>query len=101
MTELQKDEHVIGVILAEQFSLKEGLRLFGDDANAAVVREASEIDALKTFTPQKPLELTYEDKCMALEAMLLILQERPDSEGKQLVKGCLVAVGSKHRTYDR
>ena len=82
MTEDQMDECVIGVILAEQFSLKEGLRLFGDDASAALVKEASQIDALKTFTPQKPLELTCEDKRVALEAMLLISQKRPFYEGK-------------------
>ena len=100
MTEDQKDEHTLGVILAEQFSLKEGLRLCGDDASAALMKEASQIDALKTFTPQKPSELTYEAKHMALEAMMLILQKRPDSEGKQLVKGRLVAVGSKQRSHD-
>ena len=46
------------------------------------MKEASQIDALKTFTPQKPSELTHEAKRMALEAMMLILQKRPDSEGK-------------------
>ena len=100
MTENQKDEHMIGVILVEQFSLREGLRLFGDGARAALMKEASQIDALKTFTPQKPSGLTKEDKRMALEAMMLISQKRPDSEGKQLVKGRLVAVGSKQRSYE-
>ena len=37
---------------------------------------------------------------MALEAMMLISQKRPDSEGKQLVKGRLVTIGSKQRSYE-
>ena len=35
-TEVQSDAHIVGVIFAQNFSLKTGLELFGEKADAAV-----------------------------------------------------------------
>ena len=39
LTEEQLDDHIMGVILAQHFSLKKGIALFGDKAEQAITAE--------------------------------------------------------------
>ena len=53
---------------------------FGNEAGAALVKEATQTGALETFKPQKVSDLTYQQKRMALAAMMLISQKSPNSK---------------------
>ena len=53
------DSHILGVILANQYSLKKGKKLFGNRCDKAVMAELSEIDGLETYEPQRIKDLSY------------------------------------------
>ena len=42
-------EHLLGVILVQQYNLKKGLELFGDRANAATTKELQQIHDFGTY----------------------------------------------------
>ena len=58
--------HVTGLIMSNQFSLKKGLELFGDKAEAATGNELQQIHDMDTYTPMHPNELSREEKTKAL-----------------------------------
>ena len=45
-------EHLLGVILVQQYNLKKGLELFGDRAEAATTKELQKIHDFDTYVPQ-------------------------------------------------
>ena len=89
----------IGVIFAQQMSAKKGIKLFGQEAIAALMKEFSQLD--NGAFPGKPVvepadssKISKEDKYKALEAVNIIAQKRC---GK--IKGRTCADGSKQRRY--
>ena len=58
----ETDSHTLGVILANQYILKNGKELFGSRADEAVKAELSEFDGSETYGPQRIKDLIYEDK---------------------------------------
>ena len=79
------DSHIIWVILANQYNLKKGMELFGENANEAVMNELSEIDGLETHEPQRIKDLIYKDKNRALELLILISKKRAGQDGCEKV----------------
>ena len=70
--------HILEVILANQYNLKEGKVLFGERCDKAVMAELSEIDGLETYEPQRIKYLSYEDKQNKLSNHLFSsLKEEP------------------------
>ena len=51
MTKEKSDAHIVGVIFAQNFSLKKGLELFGGKADAAVHKELTQIHKMDTYEP--------------------------------------------------
>ena len=51
-------EHLLGVILVQQYNLKKGLELFGDRAEAATTKELQQIHDFGTYVPQDAKELS-------------------------------------------
>ena len=45
-------EHLLGVILVQQYNLKKGLELFGDRAEAATTKQLQQIHDFGTYVPQ-------------------------------------------------
>ena len=66
MTEKQSDAHIVGVIFAQHFSLRKGLELFGEKADAAVQKELNQIHVMDTYEPVRKTDLTIEDRKKAL-----------------------------------
>ena len=93
--EKQSDAHIVGVILAQQYSLKKELKLFGEKADAAVNKELRQIHVMETYEPVDPKTMTYEDRKKALASLLFITEKRNGD-----IKARKVADGSKQRSYD-
>ena len=91
------DEHVTvtGLIMSNQFSLKKGLELFGDKAEAATGKELQQIHDMDTYTSMHPNELSSKEKAKALRA-LFFLTEKHNGD----IKGRNVADGSKQRIFE-
>ena len=94
-TEEQLDDHIIGVVMAEHFFLKKGIRLFGDKAEDATTKELPAIHDMGTYEPLDASKLTREEKRDALESLLFVTEKR---DGRVKSRKC--AMGSKQRTYD-
>ena len=95
MTEEQSDAHIVGVIFAQHFSLKKGLELFGEKADAALHKELTHIHKMDTYEPLHKSNLTFEDRKKAL-ALLMFITEKRNGD----IKARKVDDGSKQRTYD-
>ena len=95
MSEEESDSHVVGITLAQQHSLKKGLKLFGDAGDQAVEKELSSIHNMDTHEPLNAKDLSCEDRQEALESLLFLTEKRDGS-----IKARKVADGSKQRTYD-
>ncbi len=55
--EITKEEvncHVLGVIVAQQFSLKAGLKKFGNEGNVEVTKELKQLHDVVTYIPWTP-----------------------------------------------
>ena len=48
MMESQIESHPVGVVMAQQYSMKKAKDLFGDKADAAVMRELTQINEVET-----------------------------------------------------
>jgi hypothetical protein len=86
--------HIIGVIMAEQYSINKGLKLFGKDGEKAVTKELSQMHDMVVYTPVHAHELTREQKHQALESLIFLTKKRC---GRIKARAC--ANGSKQRSY--
>ena len=53
MIEEQLESHLLGVLMAQQYSTKKTRVLFGDKADAATTREINPINDFETYVPIK------------------------------------------------
>ena len=90
MSKFEVDEHITGLIMAHQYSLKKGIQLFGNRAEEATVKELKQIHDMDTYTPLDPKTLSQEEKNKALSALLFLAAKR---DGRLKAYKC--AVGSK------
>ena len=81
--------------MAEHFSLKKGIWLFGDKAEDATTTELRTIHDMCTYEPLDAFKLIRDEKRDALESLLFITEKRGGR-----VKSRKCAIGSKQRTYD-
>ncbi len=68
--------HVLGVIMAQQFSLHSGLKKFGDKAKKSVTKELTQIHDMGTYTPIDPYKMTKDQKRLATRSLMLITEKR-------------------------
>ena len=80
-TEEQLNDHIMGVVMSEHFSLKKGIRLFGDKAKEATTKEVQAIHDMGTYELLDASELTRDKKRDALESLLFITEKR-DGQAK-------------------
>ena len=60
MTEAHTDAHTLGVVLVQQYGIKKGIDLFGETANANVVKELAQIHKLETYEPIMASDISWE-----------------------------------------
>ena len=68
--------HVLGVVLAKQYSISKGIRLFGDRAKEAVSRELERLHDYVTYTPVHAHELTPDEKRQALASLIFLTEKQ-------------------------
>merc|ERR1712086_750322 len=88
-------ETLVGVLMAQQYSMKKAKELFGEKADAAVMRELYQINNFETYVPLKASNLSWEEKKKALKSLIFVTEKRNGD-----TKARKVADGSKQRTYD-
>eukprot|EP00956_Cyclotella_meneghiniana_P038953 scaffold162906_cov46-Cyclotella_meneghiniana.AAC.1 len=86
--------HILGVVLAEQYSINKGIRLFGERAKDSVRKELRQLHDYVTYTPIHAHELTPEQKKQALASLIFITEKRC---GRIKARAC--ANGSTQRDY--
>lgn len=86
--------HVIGVILAQQYSIDKGIKLFGDRARESIRKELHQLHGYRTYTPVHAHELTAEEKRQALAFLIFLTEKRC---GKVKTWACVN--GSTQRDY--
>ena len=87
-------EHLLGLILVQQYNLKKGLELFGDRAEAATTKKLQQIHDFGTYVPQDAKELSRAERLKALLALMFIVEKRNGD-----IKARKCAIGSKQRTF--
>ena len=89
-------EHLLGVILVQQYNLKKGLdlELFRDRTKVATTKELQQIHDFGTCIPQDAKLLSREEWLRALSALMLIVEKRNGN-----IKARKCAVGSKQQTF--
>ena len=85
----------MGVVLIEHLNMKNGINLFGNRTETAVMKELQKIYDMNTYKPMDASTLTYQERKDALDLLLFITDKR-----NGYIKAREVAVGSKQRTYD-
>jgi len=85
-------EHVLGVVMMQQFSLIAGLKRFGKDGEFAVTKELTQIHDMDTYIPVDSDKLTAKQKRKAMES-LIFLTENHDGR----IKSRMCGDGSKQR----
>jgi hypothetical protein len=86
--------HVMGVILAQQYSVNKGIQLFGEKAKDAISKELQQLHDYGTYTPIHAHELTREERKDALSSLMFLTEKRC---GKIKSKACVN--GSTQRDY--
>jgi hypothetical protein len=86
--------HIVGVVLAQQYSVNKGIRLFGDAAKESVKKELKQLHDYATYVPVDTKELTPEQKKEAPASLIFITQKRC---GRIKSRACVN--GSTQRAY--
>ena len=72
MTEEQLESHLVGVVMAQQYSTKKIKEIFGDRVDAAVLRELNQINKFETYVPVKACGMYWEEEKKALESLIFV-----------------------------
>ena len=88
------DENLLGVVLIQQYNMKKGLEMFGDQAEEVTNNELQQIHEFGTYIPMDEKSLSRENKMKALSSLMFI-GEKHDGRFKAWKFG----VGSKQKTF--
>jgi hypothetical protein len=86
--------HLLGVIMAQQYSIQKGIKLFGDEGRKSVSKELQQLHDMHTYEPVHAHELTREQRLEALSSLMFMTQKRC---GKVKNRACVN--GSKQREW--
>ena len=82
------------VVMAQQYITKKVKELFGDKADAAVMRELNQINDFETYVPLKASNLSWEEKKKAIESLIFMAETM-----NRDIKARKVADGISQSTY--
>jgi hypothetical protein len=86
--------HVVGVILAQQYTVNKGLKLFGERAKESISKELQQLHDYVTYTPVHAHELTRDQRKEALASLIFLTEKRC---GKLKTRACVN--GNPQRDY--
>eukprot|EP00957_Ditylum_brightwellii_P112857 8604575-Ditylum_brightwellii.AAC.1 len=78
----------------QTYSLKKGMKEFGDKGKQAVHKELMQLHNQKVFQPIHPNKLTPLQKKCAMESLIFLTEKRD-----KLIKACACANDSTQRSY--
>lgn len=84
--------YIVGVIMAQQFSLQQGMKFFGKKGKEAAMSKLTQLHDMQTYHPVRAHELTRQQRIDALSSLIFLMQKR---DGR--VKGQTCVNGSKQR----
>ena len=67
--------HMLGVIFAQQYSVKEGIRLFGNRGRESMTKELQQLHDMVTYTPVHAHELTRDQRKEALSSLMFLTEK--------------------------
>ena len=79
---------VLGVIMAQQFSLKAGMQKFGNRGEKAVSKELTQLHDKIAYVPVNPEELTAEQKNDVMRSLCLLTKKRDGTIKAKEVADC-------------
>ena len=79
---------------SKHYSLKQGIKKFGNNAKNAAMKEMSQLHNRKVFTPIKLEEMNKREKARAMESLIFLVQKQDGS-----IKARACANGSTQREY--
>ena len=94
MTEIQARASMVGYSFAQQYMLKKGLQVFGDNGENAAKKELDQLHRRTCFSPLAISKLTHDEKAKA-QAALMFLTEKRDGT----IKGRMVYNGKPTREW--
>ena len=74
MSREESEAHVVGLFLAQMYSLRKGMEIFGEKAEQATMTELTQIDDFETYKPLHKHELSEQDRRDALESMIKVTE---------------------------
>jgi hypothetical protein len=77
-----------------QYTIKKGIKMFGDAGVDAVLKEMKQLHDRKVLEPRSPSQLSERERHQALHYLMFLKKKRC---GK--IKGCGCADGCKQREY--
>ena len=84
--------HVLGVALAQVYSLKKGLKVFGEQGKEAMKTELKQHHDMKVYHPVDPTIITYPQKKGALQSLMHLVKKR---DGCVRARGCTTSKRNK------
>ena len=74
MDDSSLDEHLLGVVLVQQYNMRKGLELFGDQSEESTKNELQQINDFDTYIPMDAKSFSREDKMKALLSLMFIVE---------------------------
>ena len=69
-------EHIMGVIMVQQFSVKKGLKRFGKRGKEAVTKELTQLHDMKMWIPKNSIKLTKKQRAKALRSLMFLTEKQ-------------------------
>ena len=88
-------EEIIDVAMAQHFSVRSGLKRFGDRGEKDVSKELTQLHNMHTYDPVDPKKFTKKKSMDALNSLMFLIEKR---NGAVKARSC--DDGSKQRKYD-
>ena len=69
-------EEIIGVAMAQHFSIRDGLKRFGDRGEKAARKELTQLNNMHTYDTVDPKRLTKKQRMDALNSLMFLIEKR-------------------------
>ena len=76
LMEAQVEDHIMGVVFAQQYTLKKGPKKIGDRAEEATTKELKQTHDMGTYQPLDATKLTKKERMEALSSLLFITEKK-------------------------
>ena len=97
----EMDYHIIGVVLDQKFSLKDGLKKFGNTGEESSVKGLTQLHDMTTFITLDPNILTREDRIKSLSSLMFIAEKRDGTtQSRTCADGSKQIIIDSHNKHD-